>query len=221
MMFTLTSFSRLLTIAFAFCVLAAQPVAAQEESAPPLGAQLLVAAKAADIEGIKKSLDRGALPNSRNRLGKTTLYLAVEKNRLDIAKLMLKAGADVNLASLEKVTPLIAASYAGADQMVDLLLAHGAKLEEEDRLHKSALVYAAGMGHTAIVEKLLTAGAKIDAAYIDGLTPLMWAAGQGHTAAVKVLLDKGANKNLKDDRGLTALEMAKEGKHAAIVSLLK
>jgi ankyrin repeat protein len=105
--------------------------------------------------------------------------------------------------------------------MVALLIEKGAKLEEEDRLHKSELVYAAGMGHDKVVEQLVNAGALVDAAYIDGLTPLMWAAGQGHTDTVRFLVSKGANKSLKDERGLTALDMAKEAGHARIVDALQ
>ena len=197
------------------------PAWAQSESNPSVNAQLLVAARNTDAEAVKKSLDRGAAPNSRNRLGKTSLYISVEKNRIDIARLLISAGADVNLASLEKVTPLIAASYAGSLTFVDLLLQHGAAHDATDRLHKSALVYAAGMGHTAVVERLLQAGAPIDQTPVDALTPLMWAAGQGHVETVKLLLAKGANKSLKDERGLTALEMAKEAKHEVVVGMLE
>jgi uncharacterized protein len=194
---------------------------AQAESNPSVNAQLLVAARNTDAEAVKKSLARGAVPNSRNRLGKTSLYISIEKNRIDIAQILIEAGADVNLPSLEKATPLIAASYAGSLPFVDLLLQHGAKHEPTDRLHKSALVYAAGMGHTAVVERLLQAGAPIDQAPVDALTPLMWAAGQGHAETVKFLLAKGANKSLQDERGLSALQMAEQGSHAAIVALLQ
>jgi ankyrin repeat protein len=220
-----TSFMPSLSHLLAFVCLClagvATPAWAQTASNPSVNAQLLVAARNADAEGVKKSLDRGAMPNSRNRLGKTSLYLSVEKNRIDIGTMLIAAGADVNMPSLEKVTPLIAASYAGSLPFVDLLLKNGAKHEPTDRLHKSALVYAAGMGHTAVVERLLQAGAPVDETPVDALTPLMWAAGQGHMETVKLLLAKGANKLLKDDRGLTAMDMAKEANHAAIVSLLQ
>ena len=199
----------------------AQQACAQSESNPSVNAQLLVAARNTDAEAVKKSLDRGAAPNSRNRLGKTSLYISIEKNRIDIAQMLIAAGADVNLPSLEKVTPLIAASYAGSLAFVDLLLQHNAAHDATDRLHKSALVYAAGMGHTAVVERLLQAGAPIDQTPVDALTPLMWAAGQGHMETVKLLLAKGANKLLKDERGLTAWDMAQEAKHADIANLLK
>jgi ankyrin repeat protein len=197
------------------------PAWAQAESNPSVNAQLLVAARNTDAAAVKQSLDRGAVPNSRNRLGKTSLYISIEKNRMDIAHMLIAAGADVNLPSLEKVTPLIAASYAGSLPFVDLLLKQGAKHEPTDRLHKSALVYAAGMGHSAVAERLLEAGAPIDQTPVDGLTPLMWAAGQGHAQTVKLLLAKGANLSLKDERGLTALDMAKEAKHPDIAALLQ
>ena len=212
---------RLLAFLFACSAGLSAPAWAQSESNPSVNAQLLVAARNTDLEAVKKSLDRGAAPNSRNRLGKTSLYISIEKNRIDIARILIEAGADVNLPSLEKATPLIAASYAGSLPFVDLLLQHGAKHEPTDRLHKSALVYAAGMGNTAVVERLLQAGAPIDQAPVDALTPLMWAAGQGHVETVKLLLAKGANKLLKDERNLTALDMAKEAKHALVVDLLE
>ena len=218
----LTPFScRLLAFLFACSAGLSAPAWAQSESNPSVNAQLLVAARNTDLEAVKKSLDRGAAPNSRNRLGKTSRYIAIEKHRIDIARILIEAGADVNLPSLEKATPLIAASYAGSLPFVDLLLQHGAKHEPTDRLHKSALVYAAGMGNTAVVERLLQAGAPIDQAPVDALTPLMWAAGQGHAETVKFLLAKGANKLLKDERNLTALDMAKEAKHALVVDLLE
>ena len=218
----LTPFScRLLAFLFACSAGLSAPAWAQSESNPSVNAQLLVAARNTDLEAVKKSLDRGAAPNSRNRLGKTSLYISIEKNRIDIARILIEAGVDVNLPSLEKATPLIAASYAGSLPFVDLLLQHGAKHEPTDRLHKSALVYAAGMGNTAVVERLLQAGAPIDQAPVDALTPLMWAAGQGHAETVKFLLAKGANKLLKDERNLTALDMAKEAKHALVVDLLE
>jgi ankyrin repeat protein len=81
------------------------------------------------------------VPNSRNRLGKTSLYISIEKNRIDIAQMLIAAGADVNLPSLEKVTPLIAASYAGSLPFVDLLLKQGAKIVVRD-LTPTASVFA-------------------------------------------------------------------------------
>ncbi len=65
-------------------------------------------------------------PSSRNRLGKTALLLAAEKGNLAIVEALLRRGADVDQASIEGVTPLMAASYAGAAPVVKRLLAAGA-----------------------------------------------------------------------------------------------
>ena len=105
----MTKHLRLFTIGLALWVGSYPVTYAQNDSTFTLNAQLLVAARQSDVEGVKKSLDRGALPNSRNRQGKTSLFMSIEKNQMEIFKLMLDAGADVNLPSLEKVTPLIAA----------------------------------------------------------------------------------------------------------------
>lgn len=194
---------------------------AQNVSNLAINAQLLVSARQADLNQITRLIEEGASPNSRNRLGKTTLFISIEKNRSDIVKYMLKSGADVNLSTVDMVSPLMAASYAGNKEIVSLLLEKKPRLEDTDRLHKTALIYAAGMGHTEVAEMLIAAGAKIDASYIDALTPLMWAAGQGNEETVKSLLKLGADKSLKDDRGLTALEIAKQNNQDKIVQLLK
>ena len=66
--------------------------------------------------------------------------MASEKGNLALADAMLQAGADVNLASLEGVTPLMAACYGGYLAVAQRLIAAGAHTEPIDRLHRSAMV---------------------------------------------------------------------------------
>jgi ankyrin repeat protein len=75
---------------------------------------------------------------------------------------MLKSGADVNQASLEGVTPLMAASYAGSAPVVKRLLAAGAKTDARDRMNKPAMVYAAGQGSAGAIDALLASGIDVD-----------------------------------------------------------
>ena len=115
---------------------------------------------------------------------------------------MLRAGADVHQASLEGVTPLMAASYGGHAAIVRDLLGAGARTEPLDRMRKDALLYAAAQGHADVLALLLDAAVPIDAPHEHQLTALMWAAGQGQASAVRLLLQRGARTDLRDDRGL-------------------
>src|SRR5262245_47426357 len=110
----------------------------QAATNPNLNAQLLVAARNGDVAAVERALAQGAAPNSRNRLGKTALVLACEKGHAPLAAALQRAQVDVNLASLEGVTPLIACSYGGHAAIVRELLRAGARTEPMDRMHKTA-----------------------------------------------------------------------------------
>ena len=64
-------------------------------------------------------------------LGQTTLHIAARKGYLDLARLLLDRGADVNaLAKVQgaSVTPLAAAVQAKQDKMADMLKDHGGRV---------------------------------------------------------------------------------------------
>ncbi len=195
-------------------------VAAQTPTNPNLNAQLLVAARQGDLVAVNRALGKGAAVDSRNRLGKTSLFLSAEKGRTDMAAVLLQAGANPNMASVERVTPLMAASYVGATEIVRLLLEKGAQTDLLDRMNKPAILYAAGQGHVESLRLLLDRGVPVNHAYVNQLTALMWAAGQGHVEATRLLLARGADAALRDDRGLSAADMAVKGGYTAVSALM-
>src|SRR6266481_4159232 len=97
-------------------------VDAQEMSA---NVRLLAAARAGDSAGVTRALADGATPNARNRVGETALVIALKSDRTDLARQMLDAGTDVNLAAVNGVTPLMAAAHGGHVEIVRMLLAKG------------------------------------------------------------------------------------------------
>jgi ankyrin repeat protein len=200
----------LVSCAFAL-VLSMPPVdaAAQPETDPSPNAQLLVAARTGQVARVKELLAQGAIVDSRNRVGKTPLFIACEKGNTELGIVLIEAKADVNLASVDHVTPLMAASYSGDAELVKRLLAAGARVDAVDRMNKSAPVYAAGQGHATALEALLASGLDVNATYEHQLTLLMWAAGQGHADAVRLLLSRGARPDMRDDRGMTAFDIAR------------
>ena len=193
-------------------------VAAQDLSA---NARLLAAARTAEGAGVTKALADGASPDARNRVGETALIIALKNDQPALARTMIDAGTDVNLAAVSGVTPLMAAAHAGQVEIVRMLLAKGADVAPLDRLQKNAMVYAAGQGSTDVVVLLLRAGVDPNAIYVHDLTALMWAAGYGKAATAQALLAAGARPELKDDRGKTALDIARDGNFVETVMLLE
>jgi ankyrin repeat protein len=128
----------------------------------------------ADADAVKRLLDSGADPNTRNDAGATALMWAISD--LEKTRLLLTHGADVNARSDEGRTPLlIAARLNGAKDVVKLLLDRGANpsakvgglLGEETPL--SQAMYAAD---EPIFRLLLEHGADRKAA---GVLTLTWA----------------------------------------------
>ena len=86
----MTKYTKIFTIGLSLLVGLAATAFAQNDSTFSLNAQLLVAARQSDVEGVYQSLARGALANSRNRLGKTALFMAIEKNQMEIEGIKYK-----------------------------------------------------------------------------------------------------------------------------------
>jgi len=64
----------------------------------------------------------------------------------------LKGAANVNLANLSSVTPLMAAEFLGQRGAREGAAKRAPTAPRRDRVGKTAMVYAAGLGHTGVVE---------------------------------------------------------------------
>lgn len=120
-----------------------------------------------------------------------------------------------NVANEAGETPLILAIYAGAREVVSLLLARGAAAN---------LFESAAMGDTPTILAMLTANPTLVNSYsYDGWTALHLAAHLGQTAAAQALVERGADvgarsRNPLDNQPLHAAVAG--GDHAELVSLL-
>ncbi|MCE5277270.1 MAG: ankyrin repeat domain-containing protein [Planctomycetaceae bacterium] len=157
----------------------------------PMGQRLLLGQKAVDI-----LLAAGAAPNYADRSRGAPLLWACERGLAQTAKSLLDRGAKpggmVSGLADVRVDALHAAACGGYNDIVALLLARGAKVDEEDGYHRTALYYAAASGFADTVDLLIAHGANIEAV-TDGRTPLGWAASDYYlTLAVETLLSRGA-----------------------------
>ena len=83
--------------------------------------------------------------------GTTALHWAAYQNNLALAQELLNARANVNAVTrLESVTPLYMACENGSAPMVELLLKHGANVNQADGLGTTPLMMASAAGNAAI-----------------------------------------------------------------------
>ena len=119
----------------------------------------------------------------------------------------------VDLATPQGKTALMAAASRGATALVEQLLARGARVEAVNTSHGTALLYAALSGEPATLTVLLEAGADLEHRAGNGWTALTLAAAKGHRAAVAQLLAAGADPNVADVYGWTPLMRAIDNGH--------
>ena len=114
-------------------VKSAEPVFGVAQPANPIAdCALFDAAKAGNIEAVKKHLNAAADVNAKDDNGRTLLHQAAFEGlegRKEIAELLIVKGADVNAKEEDGYTPLdVAKRYP---EIADLLRKHGAKTGEE------------------------------------------------------------------------------------------
>jgi ankyrin repeat protein len=186
-------------------------------------------------EAVRRLLKAGANPNLFGVNDSLPLSGAAIAGQLEVMKLLLEAGADLEGRSEggESPTPLAYAVSGGRVEAVAVLLEAGAdvnasQFESEDG---SALGKAIGRGRVDMVRLLIAAGADVNARgktseVRDGqpvreAPPLTAAAAGGKPEIVQLLLVAGARVDARDEAGRTALQAAEAGGHQAVVELLR
>lgn len=152
---------------------------------------------------------------------KAELFIAIRNNDPAAVKTTLAQGGDTNARNWLDFTPLMWAASRGNQEIVEMLLSHGAKLDASST-YGSALTFAALGRQEKLALYLLKKGAAPNPERADGATPLMLAAANGHTNLMARLLQKSCDPNQKDHDGATALiYAARLGQTAAAGMLLK
>jgi ankyrin repeat protein len=155
------------------------------------------AAMQGNREAVRTLLQRKVNVDAPQVDGTTALHWAVRGDDLEMADLLIGAGAKVSVANREGAMPLLLAAINGNPAMIEKLIKAGA--DPNAALTKdgdTALMMAARTGKTDAIKVLLDGGAKVNAKETWGdTTALMWAVSQRHPAAVKLLVERGADVN--------------------------
>ncbi|KAM9420933.1 ankyrin repeat and SOCS box protein 2-like isoform 1-T1 [Salvelinus alpinus] len=165
----------------------------------------------------------GAQPGMINKCdlkGQTALILAVGRERVACVKALLEKGADPELATKERETPLYKACERENAEIVAMLLNHGAVVNKHCIQGWTALQEAVSRNSVEICEMLVQAGAKLSPTNMYGITPLFTAAQSGCVETLRFLIKHGADINSEASDGATALYEAAKNGHEDIVKLL-
>jgi ankyrin repeat protein len=131
--------------------------------------------------------------NKVNEYGQNPLLLALEAGQFELARLLIEAGADVNIKSKMYMTPLRVATQSGNLEAVKLLLAKGASPDApEDEF--PPLFYAISKGYDDIAQVLIEGGTDLNRSYLAGkhrLTAGDMAVLAKKTALVELIRQKG------------------------------
>jgi len=181
-----------------------------------------------NIEILQEALNSGAnIFTNHSITGWTAPMLAASKGYIDIIKIFLAFGLDVNSKhnnSIDRkngMTMLMMAASTGNVILINELLEIGAEVSQKDSIGATALYYAACLGRLDAVKILIAAGSDVSIKINTGKNILISATISGYVEIVKELIAAGAGVNVKaDGDGYTALMAAAGFGKVDIVKLL-
>ena len=155
---------------------------------------------------------------SRGRALVYPLHVAAMYHRVALAKMLLDAGAPVDVrhqggerqgrSADRGVTPLMIAAESGDIEMAKLLLNRGAAIDARDGLMRTVLHRACARGTVQMVELLLAHGGRVEWTDQQRNQPLHAAAAAGNDAVIKLLIERGAKPESVNALGMTASQLS-------------
>lgn len=189
-----------------------------------------VAAEVGDVELLKfLLLEKTENVDTMNGQGFSPLHISAQYNRVGVGRVLIDAGADVNLLSVRRFRWSAAhmAAREGHAEFLGMLIENGASVNAVSPLQYSPLHFALRSRNSSarVIDMLVEAGANLETKDSSGSTPLLAAARAQSYDAVLTLLEHGAEVNATNTQGETplhhaALNVGGEAGAAKLVDLL-
>jgi ankyrin repeat protein len=180
-----------------------------------------------ELAETQRLLASGADPNMRDDHGRTPLIVAAHRSLDEIARALVKGGADVNAKDSQQYDILTIAAVNDDVAFLRLALELGGNPKAiTSPYNGTALIAAAHLGHYRVVADLIRAGAPLNHVNNIGMTALIESivlgnGGVNHIATLQLLLDAGANPNIPDRSGTSPLKLAQSRGYLAMVDLIR
>ena len=167
---------------------------------------LILAIKNQDVNMAKAVLLAGANANGVNRETRQTALMETALNGcLQIAILLIEAGADVNIVDMSGHTALMLAVRKGHLKMGEVLIKAGADVDKFTAEGLTALLYCTLEGNEKGVRFLVQAGADVNMVDKSGHTALVLAVHKGNLSMGDILIKAGTDVDKICSENHTAL----------------
>lgn len=148
------------------------------------------------------------------------LHTAAIQGNLEIARLLIEAGADIDGYDVDESTPLDVAALRQQSEIVALLLANGADANRRDKNGACPVSFAAFSGDMEIVRQLIAAGADLNYTSTNGTNLLHAACYRGLDELLDLIIERGGDVEKANFAGLNAVHWACMGGHVPMVERL-
>lgn len=200
-----------------------------EKNVRKYSGELIQAVENNDIEKVQEILKDTSYPiNEMNNEKETPLLIATHDNHIEIAKLLIDAGADINQQDSIQDSAYLYAGAQGKTEILTYMIEHAEPNQQiVNRYGGNTLIPAAEKGHLNNVKLLLEDG-KVDIDHQNnfGYTALIEAVAltdgsEVYQQIVQELVSYSANKELRDNSNKTALDYAKEKGYTTMIKILE
>ena len=173
-------------------------------------------------EVLQAIIDHGANVNATDQTNRTALMKACQEKHVDSIHVLLKAGADTNIAHMDGWTCLMCAVDSHCSyEMLQEIIDHGADVNVTNKYNRTALMIACERRHEDAIHVLLKAGSDTNIAHTFGRTCLMVAVANNCSDEVlQAIIDHGADVNATNRNNHTALMLACGKRHANAIHVL-
>uniref|UniRef100_A0A8C5C5P0 Ankyrin repeat domain 6 n=1 Tax=Gadus morhua TaxID=8049 RepID=A0A8C5C5P0_GADMO len=184
-----------------------------------LSERLLVASHKGQAEQVVQLINKGAQV-AVTKYGRGPLHLAAYRGHIEVVRILLKAGCDLDIQDDVSQTALHRAAVVGNSDVISALIQEGCDLDRQDKDGNTALHEVSWHGFSQSVKLLVKAGANVHSRNKVRNSSLHLACQNGHAQSAKVLLLGGARPDTKNQAGDSSLHVAARYNHQGVINIL-